>query len=265
MPTKRQVKKTSGTQASVTPKEGMSGAISRVAESKVSRRTLLKGTGTAAAAVGVAAVLLETVQVQGLREQLSYPGIQTASTVSIPPTPTTFDPFASQPVTFTVNGASQTVFVEPRDTLALVLREDLGLIGTKLACNRMMCGACTVLVNGVPTDSCQYLALWADGKTILTTEAGVAPTPSPGSSSAPTAPADRVVAALQSAWVQEDGGQCGFCSPGQIMMAAALLKSYPNPSVDDIKNNQLGNLCRCGNYPNIIASIQTAAKSLGSG
>jgi len=76
---------------------------------------------------------------------------------------------------------------------------------------------------------------------------------------------DPVVAALQTAWVQEDGGQCCYCSPGQIMMATALLKSNPNPSVDDIKNNQLGNLCRCGNYLNIIASIQAAAQSLGSG
>lgn len=138
-----------------------------------------------------------------------------------------------------------------------VLRNNLGLIGTKKPCNRMECGGCTVLIDQVPYNSCQYLAVRANGKKILTTEAGVAGT----TKGAP--PADPVVAALHTAFVEEDGGQCGFCSPGVIMSAVALLKQTPNPTVDQIKQAEAGHICRCGNYINIITAIQSAAKSLG--
>ncbi|MDG6901384.1 MAG: (2Fe-2S)-binding protein [Nitrososphaerota archaeon] len=168
------------------------------------------------------------------------------------------DPFAAQQITINVNGTEQSLLVEPRDTLANILRDKLGLIGTKMGCNRMSCGSCTVLVDGAPTESCQYLALWAAGKSVTTVEAGLlAPTLNP------KATPDPVIGALQNAWVQQDGGQCAFCSPGNIMSATALLKQNPNPTVDDIKTALSGNLCRCGNYPNIIASVQLAAKNLG--
>jgi len=228
---------------------GSTGPLETILETKVSKRTLLKGTIAIGAVAGVSALALASEG--SVRGQASTSSSQ--QTVVL-------DPYAAQPVTFNVNGVSQTVFVEPRETLALVLRENLGLVGTKVACNRMSCGACTVLIDGLPHESCQYLALWAAGKSIMTTEAGV-----PGMNGTATVPADPVVAALQSAWLQEDGGQCCFCSPGNIMAATALLKSNPNPTVDDIKTALSGNLCRCGNYLNIIASIQLAAKNLGGG
>jgi len=172
----------------------------------------------------------------------------------------TIDSYAARHITIKVNGVDQSVLVEPRTTLAEVLRDYLGLIGTKIACNRMECGACTVLVNGAPCNSCHYLALWANGGNVLTVEAGISAA-SPNSGTSP----DPVISALQYAWVQQDGGQCAYCSPGMIMAATALLKRNPSPSLDDIKTALSGNLCRCGNYPNIIASIQLAAKSLGGG
>ncbi len=238
-------RRTSRTKKLRSTDEGSVGPLETVLETKLSKRTLLKGTLAVGAVVGVSAVALASER-PALAET-SVTSSQQAVTV---------DPFALQSVTFTVNGLSQTVFVEPRETLALVLRETLGLVGTKIACNRMSCGACTVLIDGAPHESCQYLAVWAAGKNILTTEAGVA--------SSTTGPAaDPVVAALQSAWLEKDGGQCCFCSPGNIMAATALLKANPNPSVDDIKTALSGNLCRCGNYLNIIASIQLAATNLG--
>jgi len=218
-------------------------------ETKVSKRTLLKGTIALGAVAGFSA--------------LAFRGetpLQVAADASSSTAQQVVDPYAPQMVTFTVNGTSQTLFVEPRETLAIALREDLGLVGTKVACNRMSCGACTVLIDGAPHESCQYLAVWAAGKTILTTEAGLLAA-APGSKVA----ADPVVVALQNAWLQQDGGQCCFCSPGNIMAAAALLKNNKTPTVDDIKTALSGNICRCGNYPNIIASVQLATKSLGGG
>lgn len=169
---------------------------------------------------------------------------------------TTSDPFASQLVTLNVNGESYQVSVEPRDMLVNVIREDLGLIGTKRPCNRMECGGCTVLVDGRAQYSCTYPAIrLGNGQQILTVEGGVgAKSPDP------------VVSALQEAWVQEDAGQCAYCAPGQIMQAAGLLKANPTPAVADIKKALSGNICRCGAYLAIIAAVQAAASSLqGSG
>jgi len=218
-------------------------------DGRVSRRDFMKAGLAVGAVAGVSALSVGgRSSLQAL--QAAQP---TASAAKV-------DPFAELPIMVTVNGTAQNLLVEPRDTLANVLREELGLIGTKIACSRMHCGACTVLVDGAPHESCQYLALWADGKNVTTIEAGLM-----AATLKPPGTPDRVVAAIQTAWVQQDGGQCGYCSPGQIMTAAALLKQNPNPSVDQIKANNSGNLCRCGNYPNIIASIQLAAKNLGGG
>jgi aerobic-type carbon monoxide dehydrogenase small subunit (CoxS/CutS family) len=129
-----------------------------------------------------------------------------------------------------------------------VLRNSLGLTATKKACGRMECGACTVLIDGAPHEACTYIALRAVGHSIVTSE---------------IATNDPVVNSLQQAWVTADGAQCGYCGPGQIMAAAALLKSNPNPTVDEIKAALNGNLCRCGNYPHIILAVQLAATNLG--
>ncbi|MDG6995643.1 MAG: (2Fe-2S)-binding protein [Nitrososphaerota archaeon] len=220
-----------------------SGVFDGIRKEKVSRRTFLKGTVAAAAVVGVSGAVIGKSRLASSQSTV----VATQQT----------DPFASQNITLNVNGVDYPVTVEPRDMLVNVIREQIGLIGTKRPCNRMECGGCSILIDGVPYNSCQYIALRAIGKKILTTEAGVA-------STAAGAPApDPIVAALQSAFVEDDGGQCGFCSPGEIMTATALLKQNPNPTVDEIKAALAGNLCRCGDYPNIIASVQLAAKNLG--
>ncbi len=170
---------------------------------------------------------------------------QLSSIDSAPPAPP-LDPFAAQSVQLTVNGTSYTVSVEPRDMLVNVLREDLNLIGTKRPCNRMECGACTVLINGTPINSCNYLATRAVGKQILTIEG-----------------TDSVLQALQAAWITNDASQCGYCQPGQLMTATALLKSNPSPTTDEIKSAMRGVICRCGTYLNIIEAVQAASTSLG--
>jgi aerobic-type carbon monoxide dehydrogenase small subunit (CoxS/CutS family) len=150
-------------------------------------------------------------------------------------------------ITLNVNGANYNVNVEPRSMLVDVLREEMGLIATKRPCNRMSCGGCTVLIDGVPHEACTIIALRMVGHSIMTGE---------------IAKGDPVVNALQQAWVTEDGGQCTFCGPGQIMAATALLKSNPNPTIPEIKAALSGNLCRCGNYMHIISAVQAAAASL---
>ena len=147
-----------------------------------------------------------------------------------------------------VNGKDYFVNVEPRDMLVNVIREQLGLTGTKRPCNRMECGGCTVLIDGKPNYSCTYLAIRAQGKKILTIE---------GSNVEP------VLKALQNAWHEMDASQCGYCQEGQLMSATAILKSNPHPTVDEIKAGMSGNLCRCGTYMNIIEAIQLASKNLG--
>lgn len=228
--------------------DGSAGPVEKILETKVSKRTLLKGTLAVGAVAGATALVLATAN----------PPHAAAQTTATPPTDV--DAFAEQSVTFTVNGTSYTASVEPRDMLANVLRDDLGLIGTRMACNHMMCGACTVLMDGNPIEACQFPAVRAGGHSFLTVEGGVAQTTSTGTV---TVPADPVIAALQAAWVQNDGGQCCFCGPGNIMAAAGLLKQNLNPTVDQIKAQLSGNLCRCGNYLNIIASVQAAATALG--
>jgi aerobic carbon-monoxide dehydrogenase small subunit len=219
------------------------GVISEAAKTKVSRRTLLKGTAAAAAVVGVSAVTMKVAQA-GPREQAS------SSAESLPPVPvvptTPADLFAAQTITLSVNGKNYTASVEPRDMLVNVLREQLNLIGTKRPCNRMECGGCTVLINGTIFNSCNYLATRAVGKQILTIEG-----------------TDPVLQALQAAWITNDASQCGYCQPGMLMAATALLKSNPNPTTDEIKSGLRGNICRCGAYLNVIEAVQAAATGLG--
>lgn len=161
--------------------------------------------------------------------------------------PPASDPFAVVPITLNVNGKPYKTVVEPRDMLVNVLREHFNLTGTKRPCNRQECGGCTVLIDNQPVYACTFLALRAQGHSILTTE---------GASS------DKVLAALQQAWIPADASQCGFCQAGRLMAATALLKSNPNPSVDEIKAAIQGVLCRCGTYMNGITAIQNAAKIL---
>ena len=147
-------------------------------------------------------------------------------------------------IRFIVNGRAHALDVDPGTPLLWVLRETLGLTGTKYGCGAGLCGACTVLLDGEPARSCQITALQAEGKPITTIE-GLSP--------------DRSHP-LQTAWLAEQVPQCGYCQSGQIMTAAALLAKNPDPSDADIDRALSASLCRCGTYPRIRRAIHRAAK-----
>jgi xanthine dehydrogenase YagT iron-sulfur-binding subunit len=147
-------------------------------------------------------------------------------------------------VTLRVNGVAQTLTVDPRVTLLDALRERLGLTGTKEGCDQGACGACTILVDGKRVLSCLTLAAACEGREILTIE-GLA--------------ADGTLHPLQAAFIRHDAFQCGFCTPGQIMSAVALLAEGRATSDTDIREFMSGNICRCGAYPNIVAAIRDVA------
>ncbi|UCC97237.1 MAG: (2Fe-2S)-binding protein [Phycisphaerales bacterium] len=148
-------------------------------------------------------------------------------------------------VSLTVNGVAHEVAVEPRRTLIDLLREDLGLTGTKKGCSIGDCGACTVLMDGVATFSCLTLAIQADGCEIETVE-GLAE--------------NGQLNRLQQAFVDHGAIQCGFCTPGMLMVTTELLRNNPRPEEEDIRRAISGNLCRCTGYQKIVEAIQHAAK-----
>jgi xanthine dehydrogenase YagT iron-sulfur-binding subunit len=144
-----------------------------------------------------------------------------------------------------VNGSKRKVLVEPRWSLVYVLREVFGLTGTKIGCERGECGACTVLIDGKPRYSCMTLAVEAEGHEITTVEGLME-----GDKLGP----------VQQAFADEDAFQCGFCTPGQIMAVEGLLRSNPNPTIDQIRTGVSGNLCRCGAYKNIFNAAAKASE-----
>ena len=141
----------------------------------------------------------------------------------------------------TINGERYDLDAPVGRSLAQVLREDLGLTGTKIACNEGHCGACTVQLDGVPTLSCITLVHMVGERDVTTIEA-LRDHP------------------MIDAFVRADAVQCGFCTPGQVVSATALVEANPNPSRDEIRHAMSGNLCRCGTYPRIRAAIKQAAK-----
>jgi xanthine dehydrogenase YagT iron-sulfur-binding subunit len=151
-----------------------------------------------------------------------------------------------RPVSLSVNGTAHQLQIDTRATLLDTLREQLQLFGTKKGCDHGQCGACTVHVNGRRVNSCLTLAVMHDGDEITTIE-GLAK----GEQLSP----------MQTAFVEHDGFQCGYCTPGQIMSATALLKEPCGPSDDDIRECMSGNICRCGAYPNILAAVKSVRKS----
>jgi aerobic-type carbon monoxide dehydrogenase small subunit (CoxS/CutS family) len=153
------------------------------------------------------------------------------------------------PLTITVNHVTYTINIEPNLTLVEVLRDTLGLVGTKKSCNEGECGACTVLMEGKPVASCLVLAMDAQDKEITTIE-GLAE----GEKLHP----------LQEAFVKHGGIQCGFCTPGMIMSAKALLDEKPDPTPLQVRTAISGNLCRCTGYQQIVDSVMAAAKTMGS-
>ena len=152
------------------------------------------------------------------------------------------------PLDLKINGALLTVTVEPRVTLLRALRNHLGLTGAKEVCERGSCGACTVLLDGEPVCSCMLLAVDAVGHEITTVEGLGTP---------------EKMSPVQAAFVEADALQCGFCTPGFVVASTALLRKFPNPTLEQIKAGLAGNLCRCGTYSRIFEAVQHAAKQRG--
>ena len=192
-----------------------------------SRREFLENAGTTAAVATAVPVLgISAAQAQS----------DTQSTVS------------KTTIQLTVNGSRHSVDVEDRWTLVEVLRDQLDLTGTKIGCDRSECGACTVIMNGKPVYSCSQLAVWADGAQVTTVE-GLAS----GGQLSP----------VQQAFVENNGPQCGFCTPGQLMTATALLSNNAAPNADEVKQALVGNLCRCSNYNAIVEAVVMAGERSG--
>ncbi len=186
-----------------------------------SRRGFLKGAGVTAATT-----VLESAQALARETHASSHGEHAVGPNAVP-------------VTLRINGHDHTVSVEPRYTLAETLRDNLGLTGTKVVCDRGSCSACTVWLDKVPSLACMTLAIDAVGREITTIE---------GMSEGDT------MHPMQAAFVKHDAMQCGFCTPGMVMTCAALLERNPNPDLGDVKHAISGNLCRCGTYPKIFAA-----------
>lgn len=193
-------------------------------QAELPRRLFLQGAGVAIAASAMPALAASNNN-------------QTGNTLPGQAVPTTS-------IRFIVNGERHQMRVEDRWTLVELLRDHLNITGTKIGCNRSECGACTVLMNGVPVYSCSQLAVWIDGKEIQTIE---------GLST------NGRLSVVQQAFVDHNGAQCGFCTPGQIMTATALLAANPTPSVEEIRQALVGNLCRCSNYNAIVESVMAAS------
>lgn len=199
---------------------------------RMSRRQFLEGTGTA----------LVATTVQALPGQGSAEAAAQAAADRPPAAPRTV-------IRFTLNGASRRVEVEDRWTLAELLRDHLGLTGTRIGCDRGECGACTVLRDGKPVYSCSSLAVWMDGRSIETVE-GLA--------------RNNRLTPLQQAFVEHDGPQCGFCTSGQLMAATALLRANPHPTAEDARAAMTGNLCRCSNYDRYVEAVVAAGAGAAS-
>jgi aerobic-type carbon monoxide dehydrogenase small subunit (CoxS/CutS family) len=148
---------------------------------------------------------------------------------------------------FTVNGQVHELEIEAHETLAEVLRNKLGLQGVRVSCNEGECGACTVLVDGEPVTSCLMLAMQAEGKEITTIE-GLG--------------TEEELHPIQEAFIEEQGFQCGVCTPGIILSTKAFLEKNPKPKASEVASALSGHVCRCGAYPYIIKSVLNAAKKM---
>jgi len=195
----------------------------------ISRRQFLEGSGAAIAVATVAPALTGPL-----------------SATDLPVTEGVSPGVPSTAIRLVVNGTEHRLEVEDRWTLAELLRDHLGLTGTKIGCDRGECGACTVLLDGKPVYSCSNLAVWADGREVQTVE-GLAH--------------DEHLDPLQQAFIEHDGPQCGFCTSGQLMSAKGLLTSNPHPSAHEVRAAMTGNICRCSNYNHYVEAVLAAAAS----
>ncbi len=195
----------------------------------VSRRSFLKGTGAGA----LATVAIKTGILDPKKAEAIVPPLGERQ--------------ATRPLDLRVNGMRYRLEVEPRRTLADVLRKDLGLTGTKIVCSRAECGACTVLVAGRPVYSCMTLAARVSGKEIQTVEG--------------LATGDKLHP-IQEAFIEFDALQCGFCTPGLLISLKAMLEKTKNPNLDQVRRAISGNLCRCAAYNHIFEAALAAAKRM---
>lgn len=198
----------------------------------VSRRDFLKGIGAGAMTTGLLGS--SVLDKEAAAEETA------ASMVTV------YGPSAV-PITLKVNGQTHTLQLEPRITLLNALRDHLGLTGAKRVCDRGECGGCTVLVNGKPRYACMMLAIEAQDQEITTVE-GLG--------------RGEELHPIQAAFVEHDALQCGFCTPGFVMSAVALLEENPNPTLDEVRQGLAGNTCRCGAYARIFEATLTAARRL---
>ena len=206
---------------------------------RFTRRGLFRGLGTTTLLAGCATQPAPAAVPPG---DTAAPGEPPLAGTALGPGPA--------PLRFTLNGAPQTVEVAPSATLLEVLRHTLDVTGSKLVCDRGACGACTVLVDGVPRPSCMTLAHDVENRKVATVE-GLAVAGKPSR--------------LQQAFVEHDALQCGYCTSGMLMSCQALL-DRPNQRIDAaaVKQAISGNLCRCGTYPNIVAAVLSVAKTRGA-
>ena len=212
-----------------TPPDETRPDLPTVSEFELSRRAFIEATGAA---------LLVATALPAIHAQAPAAGPAISVDPAVP----------RSTIHVTVNGTRHDVEVEDRWTLAELLRDRLGMTGTKIGCDRGECGACTVLMDGRPVYACSNLALWMDGRQITTVE-GLA--------------RDGVLDPLQQAFVDHDAPQCGFCTSGQLMSAKALLNSNPHPTDAEARAAMAGNLCRCANYDHYIDAV-VAAGSMGA-
>jgi aerobic-type carbon monoxide dehydrogenase small subunit (CoxS/CutS family) len=205
------------------------------ASSDLTRRDFLEGTGAALVAAGATPTLASA--------NPSDAAAQSPATLAqeVPAVPTTT-------IALTVNGTREQIEVEDRWTLNELLRDHLRLIGSKIGCNRGECGACTVLLDGEPVYSCSTLAVWADGRSIETVEG---------------LEENGEVSPLQEAFMDYNAPQCGFCTPGTLMAATALLERNPDPTEIQVREALVGNLCRCSNYNSIVEAVLATAQMSG--
>ncbi len=152
---------------------------------------------------------------------------------------------AARTIRFTLNGAEVSADVAPHHTILEVLRDAFALYGARESCGQGLCGCCTVIVNGAAVSGCLYLAAFADGAAVTTIEA---------------LDQDGALDPIQEAFIEQGAFQCGFCTPGFILMTKQLLDRHPDPDEDAIKHWLSGNLCRCAAYPEIIQAVKSAAK-----
>ncbi len=203
---------------------------SAASPTNISRRKFLKGSVATTAAVSVGTFVSERAAARTHGLKVEGPG--------------------KVPVRLSVNGVEHRISAEPRLTLADAIRDELGLTGTKIICDRGECGGCTVLMDGMPVYSCMMLAIESQDRQILTVEGLYK-----GDQLHP----------VQQAFIEKDALMCGFCTPGFIMSVKALLDQNPNPTLEEVKRSVSGNLCRCGTYPKVFEAALTASDNMKKG